>query len=49
MEEKGQELELWLPKNGIPEKSHKNIKLQIMEKVEQEFEENRDVRLQGRN
>ncbi|ONI24098.1 hypothetical protein PRUPE_2G223600 [Prunus persica] len=45
MEEKGQELELWLPKNGIPEKSHKNIKLQIMEKVEQEFEENRDVDL----
>ncbi|KAL6290826.1 hypothetical protein ACE6H2_008336 [Prunus campanulata] len=45
MEEKGQELELWLPKNGIPEKSHKNIKLQMMEKVEQEFEENRDVDL----
>ncbi|KAL6294167.1 hypothetical protein ACE6H2_002309 [Prunus campanulata] len=45
MEAKGQELELWLPKNGIPRRSQKDIKLQIMEKVEQEFEENRNVDL----
>lgn len=45
MEAKGQELELWLPKNGIPRRWQKDIKLQIMEKVEQEFEENRNVDL----
>ncbi|XP_020413013.1 protein CNGC15b [Prunus persica] len=41
MEEKGRETELWLSKNGIPKK----FKSQIMGKVRQELEENRDADL----
>lgn len=43
IEEKTRELEWWLTKNGIPEKSKNEIKLQIIKKVQQELEENRDA------
>lgn len=43
MEEKGEDIELWLSKSGIPKRSNKDIKSQIMEKVQHELEENRDV------
>lgn len=45
MEEKGREVEWWLAKNGIPERTNKDIKRQIMKKVKQELEENRDADL----
>jgi uncharacterized membrane protein YheB (UPF0754 family) len=45
MEEKGREVEWWLAKNGIPERTNKDIKRQIMKKVQQELEENRDADL----
>lgn len=47
MEEKGREVEWWLAKNGIPERTNKDIKRQIMKKVQQELEENRDADLDG--
>ncbi|KAL6290827.1 hypothetical protein ACE6H2_008337 [Prunus campanulata] len=44
-EMKGQETELWLSENGIPKRLHKDMKLKILEKVQQELEENRDADL----
>ncbi|XP_021831116.1 wall-associated receptor kinase 2-like [Prunus avium] len=40
---KGRETELWLSKNGIPKKLINDIKPQIMDKVQQELEGNRDA------
>ncbi|XP_008357571.1 cyclic nucleotide-gated ion channel 1-like isoform X2 [Malus domestica] len=44
-EQFGPEIELWLFKNGIPTKSHKEMKSQVSEKVQQAIEGNRDVNL----
>ncbi|XP_021831122.1 cyclic nucleotide-gated ion channel 1-like, partial [Prunus avium] len=44
MEEKAPEIESWFSKNGIPKKLH-DLKLNIMNKVRQELEENRDADL----
>ena len=41
----GPEVELWLFKNGIPTKSHKEMKLQVMKKVQEAIEGNMDVNL----
>ncbi|CAL9007920.1 unnamed protein product [Prunus brigantina] len=38
-----EETELWLSENGIPKRLHKDAKLKIMEKVQQELEENRNA------
>ncbi|XP_004308820.1 PREDICTED: uncharacterized protein LOC101307163 [Fragaria vesca subsp. vesca] len=43
LEEKSRELDLWLTKNGIPERSSKDIKSRMMKKVQLELEENRDI------
>ncbi|XP_021803175.1 cyclic nucleotide-gated ion channel 1-like [Prunus avium] len=43
MEEKGEEIELWLL--GVPERLKKDIKSRIMDKVRQELEEDRDADL----
>ncbi|XP_021831118.1 cyclic nucleotide-gated ion channel 1-like, partial [Prunus avium] len=39
MKERDKETELWLSANGIPKRLHKDMKLKIMEKVQQELEE----------
>lgn len=43
LEEKSRELDLWLTKNGIPERSSKDIKSRMMKRVQLELEENRDI------
>ncbi|CAL9007909.1 unnamed protein product [Prunus brigantina] len=43
MKEKDKETELWLSKNGIPKRLHKEMKLKIMKKVKEELEEDRDA------
>ncbi|XP_048421680.1 cyclic nucleotide-gated ion channel 1-like [Pyrus x bretschneideri] len=45
MEQIGREIQLWLFKNGIPTKSHKEMKSQVSEKVQQAIEGNMDVNL----
>lgn len=43
MQEIGQEIELWLSRSGVPKNPKEKIKLQIMEKVPQVLEENRNA------
>ncbi|ONI24105.1 hypothetical protein PRUPE_2G224000 [Prunus persica] len=45
MKEKDKETDLWLSANCIPKGLHEDMKLKIMEKVQQEVEENRNADL----
>ncbi|XP_048446502.1 uncharacterized protein LOC103936744 isoform X4 [Pyrus x bretschneideri] len=45
MEEKGRDIELWLFKRGVPTRLNKDMKLRIIEKVQQALEDGMDINL----
>lgn len=46
MQEIGPEIELWLSRSGVPKNPKEKIKLQIMKKIPQVLEENRNAGLE---